>query len=82
MQTLEKEVEKVLKDYFWENIDIDFHDEKWDGKHFMLFIISEIFEWKSRVERSQEVYKLLDVFMKTGSIHALRMKLKSPTEIL
>lgn len=82
MQRLETQVEKVLKDYFGEHIDIDFHDEKWDGKHFMLFIVSDIFEWKSRVERSQVVYNLLNDFMKTGSIHALRMKLKTPTEIL
>lgn len=82
MQILEKQVEKVLKDYFGEDIDIDFHDEKWDWKHFILFIVSDIFEWKSRVERSQEVYNVLNDFLKTGSIHALRMKLKTPTEIL
>jgi acid stress-induced BolA-like protein IbaG/YrbA len=62
-------------------VEIDFHDEKGDGKHFYLYIISEIFTWKSRIVRSQEVYKLLDDLLETGSIHALRMKLKTPDEL-
>lgn len=76
-----QEVESRIKKHFWENINIDFKDEKWDWKHFYLFIVSELFIGKSRIERSQEVYEILGDLLKTNSIHALRMKLKTPSEI-
>lgn len=81
MNDLFLEVENRLKKSFWENLEIDFHDEKWDGKHFYLYIVSDIFEWKSRIERSQYVYKILDDLIKTNYIHALRLKLKTKNEI-
>jgi hypothetical protein len=43
MQTLVTEVESRIHNYFGERVEIDFHDEKGDGKHFYLYIISEIF---------------------------------------
>jgi len=79
--TLQEQVEKSLKDFFWENLDVDFHDEKWDGKHFFLDITSEKFIWKTRIEQSKMVYACLDEFMETGSIHALRMKCRAPSNI-
>lgn len=82
METIEIEVSKRIKEKFWNEVNIDFHDEKLDGKHFMLFIVSELFEWKTRIERSQEVYSILDDLLKTDHIHALRMKLKTPNEII
>jgi stress-induced morphogen len=81
MNTLVKEVENRIQKHFWDHVSIDFKDEKWDGKHFYLYIVSEIFEWKSRIERSREVHNLLDDLLKTDSIHALRLKLKTPNEI-
>ncbi len=78
MNELAGSVSKALKDFFWNEIVLDFHDEKWDGKHFYLDITSQKFIWKSRIEQSQMVYKVLDEFMKTGSIHALRMKCRVP----
>lgn len=79
---MEQEIQKLIENAFWGEIQMDFHDEKWDGKHFFLAIVSDTFDGKSRIERSQMVYELLDPFMKTGSIHALRMNLKTPQEIL
>jgi len=58
---------------------MDFHDEKWDGKHFYVDITSEKFIWKTRIEQSKLVYECLDEFMQTGSIHALRMKCRTPS---
>jgi len=81
MDSIVFEVEKRIKSSFWESVNVDFHDEKWDWKHFMLFIVSDQFEWKSRLERSKQVYTILNDLLKTNSIHALRMKLKSPSEI-
>lgn len=81
MDKIAIEVEKRIKESFWDNVNIDFHDEKWDWKHFMLFIVSDKFEWKTRIQRSQYVYEILDDLLKTDSIHALRMKLKTTSEI-
>jgi len=81
MDNVLSEVQQRIHATFWENVSIDFKDEKWDGKHFFLSIISDDFAWKSRVERSQIVYAILDDLMTTGSIHALRMNLKTPGEV-
>lgn len=75
---MEEKIIQKLKEVFWEHIEVDFYDEKGDGKHFYLDITSEKFIWKSRVEQSQMVYACLNDFMKTWYIHALRMKCKVP----
>lgn len=75
---MEEKIILALQNTFWDNVMVDFHDEKWDGKHFFLDIASEKFIWKSRVEQSQMVYACLDEFMKTWYIHALRMKCRVP----
>ncbi len=77
MTLQEKVLEKVKQD-FWDNVEMDFHDEKWDGKHFYLDITSERFIWKTRIQQSRLVYECLDDFMQTWSIHALRMKCNIP----
>ncbi len=78
MTTLQKQVLENLQKAFWDDIAMDFHDEKWDGKHFYLEITSDKFIWKNRIQQSQLVYKALDEFMKTWNIHALRMKCNTP----
>ena len=75
------EVEQRIKNIYWENTNIDFQDERGDGRHFFISIISEKFEWFSRIERSQQIYKILDDLLKKDYIHALRMKLKTPSEL-
>lgn len=78
MQTLQQQVLEKIKQEFWENVQMNFHDEKGDGKHFYLDITSEKFIWKSRIKQSQLVYSTLDEFMQTWAIHALRMKCRVP----
>lgn len=80
MNSLVQEVETRIKNEFWEYLQMDFKDEKWDGKHFYLIITSEKFEWLSRIQRSRKVHHLLDDLLKDDSIHALRTKLKTPNE--
>lgn len=75
------EVNSRMKDTFWDSVNIDFHDERWDGRHFYLQIVSEKFEWKNRVARSQMVYQVLWDLLKKDHIHALRMSCKTPQEI-
>ena len=77
---LETQVLEKIRHEFWNDIKIDFHDEKWDGKHFYVDITSEKFIGKSRIEQSKLVYTSLDEFMKTGGIHALRMKCRVPSD--
>ena len=76
--SLQEKVFQTLTEAFWKEVQLDFHDEKWDGKHFYLDIISEKFSWKSRIEQSKLVYQVLDKYMKNGDIHALRMKCRVP----
>lgn len=76
--SVQEQVLESLKNIFWGDVCIDFYDEKWDGKHFYLEITSEKFIWKTRVEQSRLVYQALDEYMKTWSIHALRMKCRVP----
>jgi stress-induced morphogen len=78
MKDLQEQVLSKIEEAFWEWVKMDFHDEKWDGKHFYVDITSDKFIWKSRIEQSQMVYVVLDEFMKTWSIHALRMKCRVP----
>ena len=80
MNPLIQEVETRIKNEFWDQLEMEFIDEKWDGKHFYLVITSDKFEWLSRIERSRKVHALLDDLLKTDSIHALRLKLKTPTQ--
>lgn len=81
MEQLVVEVERTLADKFWKDFQMDFKDENWDGKHFFLHVVSEQFVGMSPVARSQLVYEILDPYMKTGAIHALRMNLKTPQEL-
>ena len=80
MKSLQEQVLEKIKVAFWDGVQMDFHDEKWDGKHFYVDITSEKFIWKSRIQQSKMVYDVLYEFMKTGSIHALRMKCRVPNQ--
>lgn len=75
---LQSQVLQKITQAFWDDLQMDFHDEKWDGKHFYIDICSEKFIWKSRIDQSKMVYEVLDEFMQTWSIHALRMKCRVP----
>ena len=81
MDELQIEVQKRITQAFWEGVHIDFHDERGDGRHFELAIVSEKFEWKSRVVRSQMIYEVLGDLLKKDHIHALRMHCKTPSEV-
>ena len=82
MDIIAQEVESRIKTHFWEDVGIDFKDERWDGKHFFISIVSDAFEGKNRVERSQLVYEILGDLLKKDHIHAIRMKLKTHKESL
>jgi stress-induced morphogen len=81
MKTLQEQVLQKIQNSFGDGVKMDFHDERWDGKHFYVDITSDKFIWKSRIDQSKMVYEVLDEFMQTGSIHALRMKCRVPNNI-
>ena len=78
MNSLVQEVEQRIKNEFWDNLEMQFIDEKWDGKHFYLVITSDKFEWLSRIDRSRKVHTILNDLLTDDSIHALRLKLNTP----
>jgi stress-induced morphogen len=80
MNPLVQEVEMRIKKEFWNQLDMEFIDEKWDGKHFYLVITSDKFEGLSRIDRSRKVHAILDDLLTNDSIHALRLKLRTATE--
>lgn len=75
-----QQVEVRLKKYFGENVQFELIDERSDGRHFLLSIISDDFISKTRLERSRIVFAVLDDLFKNDVIHALRMKLKTVEE--
>ena len=80
MNSLVQEVELRIKKEFWNQLDMEFIDEKWDWKHFYLVITSDKFEGLSRIDRSRKVHAILDDLLENWSIHALRLKLRVPGE--
>lgn len=55
-------------------------DERGDGSHLSLEIISDVFEGKSRIDRSRLVHDILGEDFGAGKIHALKLKLKTHSE--
>ena len=81
--SLTNEVHDLLSRTFHHPHDhLEFIDERGDGHHFLVRITSDQFKHKNRLERSRLVYALLDNFMKTDRIHALRLDLKTADERL
>ena len=77
---LHKQVTEALSTFFDQSDQIDFIDERGDGHHYALNVISDKFSGKTRLERHRLIQSLLSDFIKTDRIHALRMKLKTHDE--
>ena len=56
------------------------HKASGGGGHYLVTVVSTLFEGKSPLERHQAVYAALREKMKTGEIHALSLKTYTPTE--
>ncbi|MDZ7688156.1 MAG: BolA family protein [Halobacteriales archaeon] len=78
-----QEVESMLHDAFPDaEIDViaeDHEDERSDGDHFGLVVVSEEFDGMSRVERHRAVYDALGDAM-GGEIHAVEIRAQTPEE--
>lgn len=51
-----------------------------DGRHWYATIVSPEFEGQRAIQRHQRVYATLGNKMKTDEVHALSMKVFTPTE--
>lgn len=69
-------LESLIKSH-WPNADIMVRG---DGRHFEAVIISPIFEGMSLLQRQREVYKIVGKYIQEGSLHALSIKAKTPSE--
>jgi len=78
---ISEEAKKKLRTVFDQNDLIEVVDERGDGKHYFLKIVSAKFEEMNRLQRSRMVYEALDNFIGTDKMHAVRMELKAPKEV-
>lgn len=51
-----------------------------DGSHLSVTAIGEVFEGKRAVQRQQLVYGVLKEHIASGAVHAVNMKLYTPSE--
>ena len=59
--------------------DCEIHLEN-EGNHLSVTVIGEIFSGKRPVQRQQQIYAILKEQIAEGTIHAVNMKLYTPTE--
>ncbi len=51
-----------------------------EGNHFQLVVVGDMFEGLSSVKRQQAVYAGLNSYIADGTIHAITMKVYTPSE--
>lgn len=78
-----EEVKSLVRDAFPDaEIDViaeDHEDERSDGDHFGLVVVSEEFDGMSRVERHRAVHDALGDAI-GGEIHAVEIRARTPDE--
>tara|TARA_Y100000768_G_scaffold387859_1_gene380641 strand:+ start:5853 stop:6080 length:228 start_codon:yes stop_codon:yes gene_type:complete len=71
----EKIIEAIATKINHESLSVEGADSKYDVN-----IVSDTFEGMSTIQRHKLIYSLLNNFIKTGEIHALTIKAKTPSE--
>lgn len=51
-----------------------------DGRHFEALVISSFFEGMNSLTRQRHVYNAVGEHLRSGAIHALSIKAKTPSE--
>ena len=70
------DVEKLITDRLKDvKVSVD-----WNGHHYEIIAISEIFSGLSTVKRQQLIYGCLSQYLADGSIHAVEMKTYTPQQ--
>ena len=70
-----KITEIITKEMNYESLSVDGAESKYEVN-----IVSNEFNGKSTIQRHKLIYALLDNYIKTGEIHALSFKAKTPSE--
>ena len=70
------EIERLIKEGI-PDADVTIEDLRGDGDHYAAYIISAVFEGKSRVQQHQIVYKALQGRM-GSELHALALQTSAP----
>ncbi|MFW5983935.1 MAG: BolA family protein [Halobacteria archaeon] len=78
-QEVENLIHDEISDAEVEVIEEEHDDERSDGAHFGLVIVSDDFEGMSRVDRHRAVYDALGDAM-GGDIHAVEIRAQTPEE--
>lgn len=56
-------------------------DASTDGYHYEVSVVTDAFEGLNAVKRQQAVYKALNAQIQDGSIHAVKIKALTPSEV-
>lgn len=59
--------------------DCEIHLES-EGNHLTVTAIGEVFEGKRAVQRQQQIYAILNRYIADGTIHAVNMRIYTPSE--
>ncbi|MFP4189278.1 MAG: BolA family protein [Halobacteriales archaeon] len=78
-QEVENLIHDEISDAEVEVIEEEHDDERSDGAHFGLVVVSDDFEGMSRVDRHRAVYDALGDAM-GGDIHAVEIRAQTPEE--
>tara|TARA_B100000902_G_C26979949_1_gene749770 strand:- start:321 stop:551 length:231 start_codon:yes stop_codon:yes gene_type:complete len=70
-----KIIDIIAKNLKYESLSVDGGESKYEVN-----IVSDEFDGLSIIQRHKLIYALLDNFIKTGEIHALTIKAKTPSE--
>tara|TARA_Y100000768_G_scaffold365199_1_gene326280 strand:+ start:9785 stop:10015 length:231 start_codon:yes stop_codon:yes gene_type:complete len=70
-----KIIDIIAKNLKYESLSVDGEESKYEVN-----IVSDEFDGLSIIQRHKLIYALLDNFIKTGEIHALTIKAKTPSE--
>ena len=69
-----------IKELILAGMACDYLDLDGDGQHFQAIVVSREFAGLNRVQRHQQVYKMLKEKLATGELHALSFKTLTPEE--
>ena len=72
------EIERLIRESI-PNAHVTIEDLRGDGDHYAAYVISPVFEGKSRVQQHQMVYKALQGRM-GNELHALALQTSTPED--
>ena len=73
---MQNKIKEIITDKMaYESLSVEGAESKYEVK-----VVSKEFDGMSTIQRHKLIYALLDNYIKTGEIHALTIKAKTPSE--